>query len=108
MTSVPIASCDVEGAAYLTPSVGADELCRMFGERVEAAMRTAGADVADGGWSAEITLTKNGSAEARIARTGEGSTAFPVIAVDVMDRPLRPEDVLKLADAVAEMLLQQQ
>lgn len=80
----------------------------MFAERVESALDAAKADLPPGEWSARITLSKRGSAEALITRGGDQATAYPVIAVDVMDRPLQQQDVLELADAVAAMLLQEQ
>ncbi len=80
----------------------ADEACALIRERAQAALAAAGrAEVAT--LTIELDLSRPGSAIARMRESRGGAThAYPEIAVDAMDRGLRREDLVRLADAIAQ------
>lgn len=106
VTKAAANDCSVTGAKNLSPQIGEEELCRSFGNTLAAEL--AGLEASDkaAGLKIAIDLTRKGSAEARVT-TGDGSDAgdYPVVGIDVMDRPLGLRDVDQLAKAVAKMLV---
>lgn len=99
VTSPAAAKCTVNGAEFLSSGESADVICSRFSEHLAQA-NSAGENILDD-LSIVISLTKRGSAQALI--TSEAG-AYPLVAVDVMDRPLQPRDIDALADAVSSML----
>lgn len=109
MTRAETPVCSVTGAEYLSPAATAEEVCRLFNSRLDEALQgsnaTNGEPARQGDWSAEISVSKRGSIEARLIGGGAEATSYPVVAVDVMDRPIGRQDIASLADAAAAMLL---
>lgn len=99
VTSPAAAKCTVNGAEFLSSGDSAESICARFSDRLSQAKVTGDHGLAD--LAIVISLTKRGSAQAQI--TSEAG-AYPLVAVDVMDRPLQPRDIDALADAVAAMI----
>ncbi|MXO90855.1 hypothetical protein [Pontixanthobacter aquaemixtae] len=99
------ANCTVEGAKYLSGAYSDSEICRGFEDRLSKAIAADGTSAKAGALTVAIQLHERGSAEAQVSRQDGGEvTDYPVVAVDVMDRPLAKDDLDKLADSVAQML----
>lgn len=95
------ARVECRGVAKAQPVAGisAGEACALVRERALAAL---GAGGAEANVTIELDLSRPGSAIARIwLGAGDAARALPDVAVDVMDRELRREDLVRLADAVA-------
>ena len=105
VTKAATSSCSVTGVKNLSPQTGEADLCRSFENVLTAELAGLGASEKASGLKIAIDLTRKGSAEARVT-AGDGSNArdYPVVGVDVMDRPLGRRDVDQLAKVVAKML----
>ncbi len=93
--------CHAAANAKAITGTSADEACALIRERAQAAL-AAGGRGQNINVTIELDLARPGSAIARVreSRAG-GSHSYPEIAVDVMDRSLRREDLVRLADAIA-------
>ncbi len=99
-------ACSIDGLQYLPSTISRNEACDRFRARVAAVLEEEGYDAEMDAMTMAIELNKNGSAQARIAVAGTGQNgAYPVVALDVMDRPLALRDLDRLADATARMLI---
>ena len=101
--SVRAASVECRGAANPQAIAGSnvDDACALIRERTQAAL-AAGGRGQNINVTIELDLARPGSAIARVRESRAGAThAYPEIAVDVMDRSLRREDLVRLADAIA-------
>lgn len=108
VTKSPPSACSIEGAQYLSADADGKALCRDFQKRLAKALGavTDGPDLRD--LTIAITLRKRGAAEALVTSMRDGQKHdYPLVAIDVMDRPLAKGDVDQLADAVARMLASQ-
>ena len=99
VTSPAAGKCTVSGAEFLASGDSAASICTRFSERLAQAKSTSDQTLDD--LSIVISLNKRGSAQAQIT---SDAGAYPLVAVDVMDRPLQPRDIDALADAVSSML----
>jgi len=87
--------------AQTIAGISADEACALIRERAQATLAASGRGQTIS-LTIELDLARPGSAIARVLESRAGvSHAYPEIAVDVMDRPLRREDLARLADAIA-------
>jgi hypothetical protein len=92
--------CRSVANAQTISGISADQACALIRERAQAAL-AAGGRGQNISMTIELDLARPGSAIARVRESRAGvSHAYPEIAVDVMDRPLRRQDLVRLADAV--------
>ena len=97
-------NCSVEGASLLPGDLDSAEVCKLFRQRLDTALSKADRDFGAKDYSIAIAIHKRGTLEARVTEDGPDAKNYPVAAVDVMDRPLRQEDLGRLADTVAQIL----
>ena len=84
--------------------LGDESLCDRFMARLQLTLGAQGRSDLATGRAFTIDVQEQG---ALIARAANADTApSPAISIDVLDRPLRPSDIDRLADAVAAFLLQ--
>jgi len=101
--SVRAATVECRSAANAQAIAGAnvEEACALIRERARAALAAGGRNQ-NISVTIELDLARPGSAIARVRESRAGvSHVYPDIAVDVMDRSLRREDLVRLADAIA-------
>ena len=105
----PLVACSLDGARNVTGGADADALCKRFAERFERGLAES-SDAIDGrDFSVHIEIGKRGAVQAQIsgaAKDGE-SKAYPIVAIDVIDRAVSPDDIDQLADSVARYLAAQ-
>jgi hypothetical protein len=95
--------CRSAAKAQQIAGLSGDEACALVRERTEAILAAAGR--VDAGLTIELDLSRPGSAIARLRESRAGATrVYPDIAVDVMDRALNRDDLVRLADAIAGAL----
>jgi hypothetical protein len=83
----------------------ADAICARFESDLAAAL---GTTPVPQGLVIALTVHKRGSIDAQLSLGDDSVQArYPAIAVDVMDRALRPDDIGQLARAAAQVLTQQ-
>lgn len=100
------ADCTIRGAEYLAGSGSKTQMCDDFRARIAAVLNEAGMQGRADDIAMAIEVQKGRSLTARVSQTGvDTGTDFPVVAIDVMDRPLRSSDLDRLADAVGRMLI---
>lgn len=90
--------CKVDGAKYLQAEASEQDLCARFGARLAEQVgeaRLAGLEIS-------LEIKKSGDIEAQLA--GNEKT-YPSVAVNVMDRALNLSDLDRLADAVAQVIV---
>lgn len=98
-------SCSIEGAELLGDEASPEQICNAFKARLDEALAAGGVG-GSGDFTIALTLDKRGTAQAQLSGAGKASGArYPLVAVDVMDRPLVRADMDELADEVARMLL---
>jgi hypothetical protein len=106
VTKSVAATCTVDGAKHLSVDASASEICLSFEKRLDQALADGGKKADSKDVTIAIELHKRGSAVARvIGQSEEGPIEYPVVSVDVMDRPLMQKDLDSLADAVAQQLM---
>ena len=98
--------CSVEGARFLASNPDPATLCLRFEQRLDAALETAGSPLRADDHRVAITIGERGSLQALVSasRIDSAEAAYPVVAIDVMDRPIGERDLMQLADAVAIMI----
>ena len=102
----PAISCSLEGAQHVAGNADADALCERFTKQFNRGFAE-GAGSADGvDYAIRIEIGQRGSLQAQITSESVGGKkkAYPVVAVDVTDRALTPDDIDQLADSVARYL----
>lgn len=104
-TSAMAATCSVTGDAGALPGMDAGAICQRFERDLAAAL---GPALAPEGLAIALTLHKRGAIDAQLRAPGTGESAgFPTISVESTDRALQPDDIDRLARAVAAMLAEQ-
>lgn len=97
--------CHAGATANRVAGLTGEQACALVRERVETAL---GADpvARNASVSIDLDLARAGSVIARVrhSRAG-GAHSYPDIAVDVMDRDLARDDLVRLADAVTQSIL---
>ena len=100
------ATCTIVGAEHLGVDGSDDRMCEDFRTRLTTTLNDAGMPDRADDLALDIEVQKGRAVIARVARAdATGESEFPVVAIDVMDRPLRVSDLDRLADAVGRMLL---
>jgi hypothetical protein len=96
--------CTVTGPLSALPGMSEAAICERF---MQALTDARGNDALPEGVAIALTLHPRGTIEARIAAGRDGkSETYPVVAVDALDRALRPDDLVRLAGAAAQALNQ--
>jgi hypothetical protein len=97
--------CTVSGSLGALPGMDADAICARFESDLAAAL---GGTPVPQGLVIALTVHKRGSIDAQLSLGDDSKAArYPAIAVDVMDRALKPEDIGQLARTAAQVLTQQ-
>ena len=104
--------CTAKGTNMLQPVMSEQSVCAVFQTKINTALtrKTVAVNSVAHGEPAkwikiDVRFLKPGTASARVVqRTNGKETAHPEIAVDVMDKAIGPDDVGKLASAVAKFL----
>ena len=103
MTSQETRSCTIEGADILASDVSADELCQGFEQRLHAAIA---GHMDPSGLAISLTIEKSGTIQAIVVRDAAGGAeTLADVAVDVMDRSLNRNDLNRLADTAAQVII---
>ena len=93
--------CRVAANPRAVAGASVEEACALLRERALAAL-AAGSRGQNISMTIELDLAWPGSAIARVRESRAGlSHAYPEIAIDVMDRAMRREDLVRLAEAIA-------
>jgi hypothetical protein len=104
--------CSVKGAELLIPSMTNTAVCKMFKDRIDQALahptqavKTVVSSSAAEWIKLNIRFSKPGTAAAvLVRRDGAREFSHPEIAVEVMDKPLGQNEVIKLAAEVAKLV----
>jgi hypothetical protein len=102
-------SCSVSGEQHLG---SAEAICLPFRQKIDATLMqplTKADAFSSGSWgdaiNIEVRILKHGSIEAQVTQRKQGTLRiYPVQVIDVMDRPVRLQDIVKLADEVAKLV----
>ncbi len=93
--------CRALAKSKVIAGLNAEEACALVRERASALLAADGAALT-ASLTIELDLSRAGSAIAHVRESRGGvAYAYPEIAVDVMDRSLRREDLVRLADTIA-------
>lgn len=104
-SGVAAVECHAGATANRAAGLTGEEACDLVRERVETALAAAPA-ARDTSVNIDLDLSRAGSAIARVRHNHVGSAhSYPDIAVDVMDRDLARDDLVRLADAVTQSIL---
>lgn len=96
-----VVECRSIAKAQAIAGLSADDACALVRERALAAFARGGR-ARNVSVTIELDLSRSGSAIAHIREDRAGATyAYPEVAVDVMDRALGRDDLIRLADAIA-------
>ena len=97
--------CHAGATAIRAAGLTGEQACDLVRERIETAL--AATPVArDTIVNIDLDLSRAGSAIARVRHNRAGTAhSYPDIAVDVMDRDLARDDLVRLADAVTQSIL---
>jgi hypothetical protein len=105
VNDTPIVSCSVSAISGRPAGLTGKQACDLVQERVEAGVAAQGSAVAPS-IAIALDLSRPGSVIARIRlQHGDNPHSAHEIAVDVMDRTLVRDDVVRLADAVTQTIL---
>lgn len=105
VTSSNDVPCTIEGAQYLSGSENPEQLCASFIQQLDEKLRERDLAEVAKDLSVALRINKRGSIEAHVSRLQNGEwSSLPVVAFDVVDRPLEPGDLERLAGAVAVAL----
>lgn len=95
-------TCSVNGATGALPGMDAAAICERFESDLAAAL---GSRPVPAGLAIALTLHKRGAIEAQLRLSGEDAgPPYPTISVESTDRALQPDDIDRLARAVAAVL----
>jgi len=103
-------SCTVEGEKFLSADVEAGRVCAVFEQRLHEVLAEQGAKAGESAaarnFSVDIVIDRRGSLKANLSETvADGETrAYPVVAIDVMDRAPTTKDLKRLAETVASLV----
>ncbi|WP_324076605.1 MAG: hypothetical protein RSE14_07030 [Erythrobacter sp.] len=101
-TSPMPTTCTVTGATGALPGMDAAAICERFESDLAAAL---GQRPAPEGLAIALTLHKRGAIDAQLSAGGTGARPqYPSISVESTDRALQPDDIDRLARAVAAVL----
>lgn len=97
--------CHAGATAIRVAGLTGTQACDLVRGRVETALAAAPA-ARDTGVNIDLDLSRPGSAIARVHHSRSGTShSYPDVAVDVMDRDLARDDLVRLADAVTQSIL---
>lgn len=103
-TSVMDSKCTVDGYVAAFQGMTTATICANFERELAASF---------GEWRpfneliVTLTVQKRGAVSAQFSRrTGDDAHTYPVVSVDAIDRELRIEDLSRLAQASAQMLME--
>lgn len=99
-----VTSCSVEGAKFLSPEATEASICEAFKRRLSDSLAAQGGSIAGKNLSVTLRLHKRGTVEAIVSEEG-AAASYPTVGVDVADRPLADKDLTTLAEAVANLLM---
>lgn len=103
VTGPAASKCTATGAEFLGSSETNDDVCDKFERRLVQSLN--GGEAAMQDLTIQIAISKKGAIEAAITtKDGSKTHQHPPITMDVIDRPLKSQDIDNLADAVANML----
>lgn len=101
------AQCTITGSEYLSSDANAEELCLDFQSELRELLSRDADSVQFRDLVIALSVEKRGSVKAKVtAQTGEGEIDYPVVGLDVMDRPVARSDLSGLARAVAHTMTQ--
>jgi hypothetical protein len=106
-------SCTIEGAKLLSPAMTDDAICGEIKREIDAGLSRqtrsvkSVASTGSADWiNINLRFMQPGTASAAVTqRIGKREIAHPEIAVDIMDRPLGPKEVRRLAAEVARAIV---
>jgi len=105
VTSSSEVPCTIEGAQNLSGEESPEQLCAGFIQQLNEKLRERDAADRAKNLSVALRVSKRGAIEAHVSGLVEGEwQSLPVVAFDVVDRPLERGDLDRLADAVAATL----
>jgi hypothetical protein len=104
--------CSVEGTKLLNPAMNDEGVCAVFKTKIDSALArqtvtvNSLSEAVPADWiEIDVRFSKPGTASAKLVQYTSGKeTAYPEIAVDVMDKAMGPNDVDTLASTVAKAL----
>jgi len=95
-------TCKVTGPITALAGMDAQAICDRFERDLTDSL---GSTPLPDGIAIALTLHQRGAIDARLSRADDAGTAYyPVVSVDALDRPLRPDDLARLARAAAQVL----
>ena len=99
-------TCTIEGAELLSGNLDSRRACEIFEQNLAAALAEAGVADESRDYSVAISIAKRGTLEAQLVErlSGGETKSYPVVAIDVMDRPMQEDDLGRLARGVAGIL----
>ncbi len=104
--------CAVDSTKMLKPDMSSEAVCALFKSKIDDALKQKTVVVQDeagalpANWiKLEVRFSMPRTASATVVQSASGKeTTHPEIAVDVMDKPMGPNDVGTLASTVAQYL----